>query len=301
MFVLALTLLLAQNMSTIVFRKRAVERAVVMRTAELRAANQALVTEIEHRRLAEASLRVARDKAERASRAKSAFMAAMSHELRTPLNAIIGFSGLMAESNRPVAQHTDYANQILTSGRKLLELINDILDLTEMESGEVADSRSSVYLSDCIRFLVDDVEPVARVAGLTLRTDLPEDTPPILGDHKRIRRAIAHLISNAIKFTPQGGAVIMAIRNSNGALVVEVRDTGIGIPAAARYRVREDFWQNDGKLGRRFEGTGLGLAYVARVARLHGAEFDIFSEPGNGTCVRLTFKVPQSEGLLEVA
>jgi signal transduction histidine kinase len=300
-FVLALTLLLAQNMFTIVFRKRAVERAVVMRTAELRTANQALVTEIEQRRLAEASLRVARDNAERASRAKSSFMAAMSHELRTPLNVIIGFSGLMVETNKPAAQHADYASQILVSGRKLLELINDILDLTEMESGETAVSKCLVYLSDCTRSLVDDVEAVAGVAGLTLKIDLPEDLPPILGDHKRIRRAIAHLISNAIKFTPRGGSVIVAVRNSDGALVVEVSDTGIGIPATARKRIREDFWQNDGKLGRRYEGTGLGLAYVARVARLHGARFDMYSEPGNGTCVRLTFKVPQSEGLLEVA
>jgi signal transduction histidine kinase len=207
----------------------------------------------------------------------------------------------MVETNKPAAQHADYASQILVSGRKLLELINDILDLTEMESGETAVSKCLVYLSDCTRSLVDDVEAVAGVAGLTLKIDLPEDLPPILGDHKRIRRAIAHLISNAIKFTPRGGSVIVAVRNSDGALVVEVSDTGIGIPATARKRIREDFWQNDGKLGRRYEGTGLGLAYVARVARLHGARFDMYSEPGNGTCVRLTFKVPQSEGLLEVA
>jgi signal transduction histidine kinase len=299
--VLALTLLLAQNMLTIVFRKRAVERAVVTRTAELYTANQALTIEIEQRRLAEASLRVARDNAERASRAKSAFMAAMSHELRTPLNAIIGFSGLMAEVNKPAAQQADYANQILMSGHKLLELINDILDLTEMESGEAANSRCLVYLSECTQALSDDAEPLARAAGLRFRVDLTKDVPPILGDHKRIRRAIAHLINNAIKFTPKGGLVVLTVRGSNDALVVEVSDTGIGIPAAARQRVCEEFWQSDGKLGRRYEGTGLGLAYVARVARLHGAEFEILSGPSNGTCVRLTFKVPQSESLLEVA
>jgi signal transduction histidine kinase len=299
--VLALTLLLAQNMSTIVFRKRAVERAVLARTAELYAANQSLTGEIEQRRLAEISLRVARDNAERASRAKSTFMAAMSHELRTPLNAIIGFSELMAQMNSSASHQPDYAEQILTSGRHLLELINDILDLTEMESGEAINSRSLVYLSDCTRPLRDEVEPLARAAGLTLKTELANDLPPILGDHKRIRRAIAHLIGNAIKFTPRGGSVLFDVRNFDGALVVEVSDTGIGIPVAARERVREGFWQSDGKLGRKYEGTGLGLAYVARVARLHGAEFDISGGPGKGTRVRLIFKVPQSESFLEVA
>jgi signal transduction histidine kinase len=301
LLVLALTTLLAQNMATTLLRKRVVERAVVARTAELSTANSSLVLEVEQRRQAEADLRVARDRAESASRAKSAFLATMSHELRTPLNAIIGFSDIMAQAPAPVPQQADYAGEILSNGRRLLDLINDILDLTQMETPETALDQDLFYLSDCLPVLIEKAEPAARVAGVTLRTRIPDGLPPLHGDAKRIAKAIAHLVGNAIKFTPQGGAAVVAVHHSAATLVVEVMDTGVGISAAARERIREDFWQQEGHLSRRHEGTGLGLAYVARVADLHGAGFSILSEPGKGTCVRLIFTCAEPQHVREVA
>jgi signal transduction histidine kinase len=288
-------------MATTLLRKWGVERAVVARTAELSAANGRLVAEIEQRRQIEAALRTARDKAESANRAKSAFMAVMSHELRTPLNAIIGFSSLLSSAEGSSPRHTEYAGEILTNGHRLLDLINDILDLTQMESGEQTRSRELIYLSDSLPALVAKGEAGARAAGITLRADVPDDLPALYGDSRRLTKAVAHLIANAIKFTPPGGAAAVQVRLSDGALLIEVTDTGVGIAPEARQRILDNFSQSETQLARRYEGVGLGLTYVAKVAALHDAALDIISEAGHGTCVRLTFKSAQIERALEVA
>ena len=156
-------------MSTTILRKRTVERAVVARTAELRDLNRALSNEVEQRRQAEAGLRVARDKAESANQAKSAFLATMSHELRTPLNAIIGFSGILAgESEAFDARVMDYLHEIHDGGVRLLDLINDILDLIQMDSSDVSMRGEPVYLADCIANVIDKMLPSAEKSGVSL-------------------------------------------------------------------------------------------------------------------------------------
>ncbi len=301
LLVIALTALLAQNMATTLLRKWGVERAVVARTAELSAANSRLLAEIEQRRQIEAALRTARDKAESANRAKSAFMAVMSHELRTPLNAIIGFSSLLGSAEGSSPRQNEYAGEILANGHRLLDLINDILDLTQMEAGEQKASRDLVYLSDSVPALVAKAEAGARVAGITLRSTVPEDLPALFGDSKRLTKAVAHLVANAIKFTPPGGVVTVQVRPGDGTLLIEVTDTGVGIAPEARQRILDSFSQSETQLARRYEGIGLGLTYVAKVAALHDAALDIISEAGHGTCVRLTFKSDEVERALEVA
>jgi signal transduction histidine kinase len=301
LLVLTLTALLAQNMTSVMMRKRFVERAVVSRTAQLRAANETLRGEVEQRRQAEAELRVARDKAESASRSKSAFMANMSHELRTPLNAIIGFSSILAETQSGAdLRHGEYAGEILVSGRHLLDLINDILDLTQMETMSKDDGL--VYLGDCVIATVNQAQAAAQAAGVTLRVSLPEHLPALMGDSRRITKALSHLISNAVKFTHQGGAAAVVIqRNNDGALALEVADTGIGMPSEARDRLREAFSQYDGRLGRKYEGIGLGLTYVGKVAEMHDATLEIVSEQGKGTRVRMVFQSHRVVKELEVA
>ncbi len=301
LLIIALTGLLAQNMSATLFRKWGVERAVVARTAELSAANNRLTAEIEQRRVIEGALRTARDRAESANRAKSAFMAVMSHELRTPLNAIIGFSSILTGVEGSFPRQGEYAGEILSNGHRLLDLINDILDLTQMEAGEQAAERDLIYLSDCVPALIAKAAPAAHAAGVTLKAVIPDDLPALYGDSKRITKAIGHLIANAVKFTPVGGAAVVQARVADAALMIEVMDTGVGISPEARQRIFDSFAQSETQLGRRYEGVGLGLTYVAKVAALHDAALDIISEAGRGTCVRLAFKFAQIERVLEVA
>ncbi len=309
LLVIALTALLAQNMGTTILRKQLVERAVIARTAQLRAANETLLDEVEQRRQAESELRLARDKAESASRAKSFFMATMSHELRTPLNAIIGFSSILTQREPSAApQQQDYANEILGSGRRLLDLINDILDLTQMDSTATGEADALVYLPDCIAAIIAEAQPAARLAGITLKASVPERLPPLHGDSKRLSKALSHLVSNAIKFTPQGGAaVIGAHLDPAGAIIVEVIDTGVGMPPDAQEKIRdvfsrrEVFSQYDGRLERRYAGVGLGLTYVGKVAELHDAQIEVKSEAGKGTRIRLIFHHERFARNLEVA
>jgi signal transduction histidine kinase len=291
LLVITLMALLAQNMSTTIRRKRLVERAVILRTTELRDANASLRDEVEQRRQAEADLRIARDRAESASRAKSAFMATMSHELRTPLNSIIGFSSILAQGkDAPAPRQREYAGEILGSGKRLLELINDILDLTQMDRHPARSDDTLVYLADCAAQVVQDAQASAAAGGVLLKAAIPDALPALYGDGKRLTRALAHLVSNAVKFTPKGGAaVITAAYDHDGALVLDVTDTGVGMDLEAKVVARQAFAQHDDKLGRKYEGIGLGLTYVSRVAELHDAELTIVSEAGKGTRVRLIF------------
>jgi signal transduction histidine kinase len=302
LLVLALTALLAQSMFATLLRKLLVERAVVARTAQLRAANESLRDEIEQRRQAEQQLCIARDAAERASRAKSSFLAIMRHELRTPLNAIIGFSSFLASRACPAEKREEYVQEILGGGQRLLAIINDILDLTEMMSKPDQVSRDLVYLSDCITSAMAEHQAAARAAGITLEAAVPADLPALNGDNKRITRALSHLVANAVKFAPQGGAaVITACQNTDRALILEVIDNGAGMTAETQERVREAFSQSDNRLGRRYEGLGLGLTYVGKVAEFHHAKFDLLSEVGKGTRARLIFESAQIIMAREVA
>ena len=292
LLVLALTALLTQSMLSTTMRKRQVERAVVARTAELSRINRALSEEIGQRRQAETELVAARDKAEAANRAKSAFLSTMSHELRTPLNAVIGFSGmLLARSESGGAKARDYLAEINGAGLRLLDLINDILEITQMDT-ETAGGDEPVYLPDIVEAVMDKMRPLADAAGVALQTSMMEHLPALMGDGRRLQKALFNLVANAVKFGAQGGFVLVSARLSDGGLVLEVRDDGKGLPEGAEATIMEMFAQGDSSLARHHEGVGLGLTYVCRVANRHQAELLIESRANQGTRVSLVF--PQS-------
>jgi signal transduction histidine kinase/sensor domain CHASE-containing protein len=256
------------------------------RAARLRQLTENLRQEVGVRRSAEQA-------AEAASRAKSEFLANMSHELRTPLNAIIGFSELMCGElfgrigNR---RYVEYANDIRESANHLLTVINEVLDFSRAEAGELRLNESEVDLAQTIHSARRIVEERATAAGLTLETVLPENLPRLRADEHMLKQMLLNLLWNAIKFTPDGGRIgILAQRGGGGVLLLEVADTGIGmspdeIPLALR-----PFRQLDSGLARKHGGTGLGLPLVKSRVELHGGSLGIESARGVGTTVTLTF------------
>ena len=299
LLIVALAALLAQSMLTTILRKRQVERAVIARTAELRALNQTLSSEVEQRRQAEVELRHARDKAESANRAKSAFLSTMSHELRTPLNAIIGFSSILIQPAQDMDPRTrDYLTEINTSGQRLLELINDILEITQMDADEAV-AGDLVFVTDIVDCAIASMRPLAEKNGISLRGEVAENLPPLCGDSRRLQKALQNLLSNAVKFTPGGGWAQVSADMIESNLVIEVRDSGMGMPAIADGL--DLFSQGDASLARQHDGVGLGLTYVKRVADQHGARLEVTSEAGVGTCVRMTFAAERPANLSEVA
>jgi signal transduction histidine kinase len=228
----------------------------------------------------------AKDRAEHADGAKSEFLANMSHELRTPLNAIMGFSETIKEALfGPVDQrYREYASDIHRSGAHLLDVINDILDLSKLEAGkfELREERTSVdaLISESMEML----EFRARNGGVALESAIAAQLPPLYADPLRMRQILINLLSNAVKFTLEGGKVtISARRHGDGGLLFEVSDTGIGMKPDDVSRALEPFRQIDSQLNRKHEGTGLGLPLVTRLAELHGGTFAIVSALGIGT------------------
>ncbi|MDF1734442.1 MAG: ATP-binding protein [Minwuia sp.] len=241
----------------------------------------------------EAELIRAKVAAEAANSSKSEFLAMMSHELRTPLNAILGFAEIFM--NEMFGPHSDeryriYATDIHEGGQHLLQVINNILDLSKVEAG-----RFELNLDDCS--LADLADSVIRLmqakvdeAGLDLRLDAPAELEPILGDQRVIRQMILNLLGNAIRFTDSGGKVTISIASEpSGDQTLTVSDTGIGIAAKDIPRVLEPFGQADAGLSRRQDGTGLGLPLVQSFIALHGGTLELQSEPGVGTVVTLRF------------
>jgi signal transduction histidine kinase len=299
LLVMALTALLGQSLATTVLRKREVERAVIERTAELFALNQTLSEEVDQRRQAEAALLRARDKAETANRAKSAFLSTMSHELRTPLNAIIGFSSLLVSGGDVFhAKSGDYIREINGSGIRLLDLINDILEITQMDAEEKPDGEQ-IYVCDLVEAVMAKAQPLADQAGVTLESSLESSLPLLRGDSKRLQRALFHLLSNAVKFSEPGGRALVSARGDGGMLAIEVSDHGVGMASLAD--VTDFFSQLDASLARKHEGVGLGLTYVRRAAYQHDAVVDIESTLGEGTRVTLRFPASRISRTLEVA
>jgi len=286
---LALTALLVQSMLSTILRKQTVERAVVERTAELQDLNAVLKKEIEQRRISEAEARGAKEKAEAANRSKSVFLSTMSHELRTPLNAIIGFSGLLRSRVMNDAQSIDYVGEIHDSGHRLLSMINDILDITQIDA-ETAAPDDFVCLGEVVDAVLENICPAADKAGISLRRIVPENLPLVRGDGRRLGKALTNLVSNAVKFTERGGWAQVEIKADDAGLAVEVSDNGVGMPPGAEARMSELFSQFDSTLARGYEGAGLGLAFVRRVVELHGSVLTISSVFGKGT--RVSFVLP---------
>jgi PAS domain S-box-containing protein len=239
-------------------------------------------------------LRAAKDEAEAASRVKSEFLATMSHELRTPLNAIIGFSEIMAgEMLGPIgtAEYRGYARDILGSGRHLLALISDILDFVKAESGSLQLQDEAVDLTNLAQSVTRLLSPQAETAGLALSLEEPGRPVIVRGDERRLRQVLLNLAGNALKFTPSGGAVTVAVvPRSDGGTEIAVRDTGIGIAAVDLPHVMEPFRQVDGSVTRSQDGIGLGLAICDRLVRLHRGSLTLNSELGKGTVA--TIRLP---------
>ena len=238
-------------------------------------------------------LRTARNKAEYANQAKSQFLANMSHELRTPLNAIIGFSELMATDvmgPMETAQYQAYAKDIHDSGLHLLAVVNDILDLSRIEVGVTELEETEIDIEDIYHFCTRTVEGRAKAAKLALIQQSAPNLPKLRADLRLTRQILLNLLSNAIKFTPAGGTVCLGAEiAADGALVLSVEDTGIGIAAENIERVTEPFMQVENHLSRRFDGVGLGLALTKQFAELHDAKFSILSTEGKGTRVEVAF------------
>jgi len=241
----------------------------------------------------EAVLNEARQHAELASRAKSEFLANMSHELRTPLNAIIGFSEMIRDGAfGPIdnPKYVEYAEDIHSSGAHLLELINDILDISKIEAGEVKIHEEEIDIVRIARACLQFVAKRARDNGLVLDCDLPDDLPLLFADACKVKQILVNLLSNAVKFTERGGRVSLRIRlRDDRRIEATISDTGIGIAREDIDLVLKPFTQVDSKLARKYEGTGLGLPLCKSLVDLHGGQFVIESDVGVGTTVRVVF------------
>lgn len=250
-----------------------------------------MLAEIEQR---EKSLSVARQQAELANRAKTSFLANMSHELRTPLNAIIGFSEMMARQlfgPLPNRQYQEYAQDIHDSGTHLLDIINTILDLSKVEAGAVRLNEVEISILDLIQRLERLFRERAANGGVSLSHTLAEGVPQrLVADDRLVRQCLSNLLSNALKFTPAGGTVMVLVNRAiDGGLNIAVRDTGIGIAPQDVATALEPFGQIDSSLSRKYQGTGLGLPIVKSYMELHGGMLGIVSRPGEGTTATLQF------------
>jgi two-component system, cell cycle sensor histidine kinase PleC len=245
-------------------------------------------------------LRLERDKAteekaraEAANKAKSTFLATMSHELRTPLNAIMGFSEILEhEMLGPinVKAYKSYAGDIHHSGRYLLDLIDDILDLSRIEAGRREISEEPFHVRDCVNAAMALLTGKAREKRMGVSVAIDESLPKLLGDMRSVNQVFINLLTNAIKFTPEGGKVaIVATRDANGAMTVSVKDNGPGIPAHEIMTAMTSFARGSIATKQAIDGAGLGLPIVKGLMELHGGMIEILSEMGKGTDVRVTF------------
>ena len=249
--------------------------------------------DVSARRAAEAARQRALKEAKAANRAKSQFLATMSHELRTPLNAIIGFSDILKNQLfGPLghANYRQYAQDVHESGQHLLALINDILDVTRVDLGEMKVQAAPLDLAEAARAALRLVAGTLEKKPLEVRQEFPADLPALVADPRLVKQILVNLLSNAVKFTPEGGRVTVgAGRRADGGITVKVSDTCIGIAKEAIANLGKPFYQADQSHTRRFEGAGLGLSIVAGLMKLHGGTFAVESEPGRGTTVSCHF------------
>ncbi|MCU7611378.1 sensor histidine kinase [Anaplasma capra] len=239
-----------------------------------------------------------KEAAERESVSKSQFLANVSHELRTPLNSIIGFSEIIqSESLGPIGndEYKEYINDIHQSGVHLLSLINDILDFSKAEANKLTVEFVKFDLGKIVDSSFTMVSPRAKEAGVELKKEMQEEPIVMLADPKRMKQVIINVLSNSVKFTPEGGLVKLLAEVREGQLVVEISDTGIGIAQQDLYKVMSVFGQADSKHSRKYEGTGLGLPLSKKLVELMNGTFSIKSEPNLGTIVTLVF--PHEQGL----
>ncbi len=265
---------------------------VNVRTQELRQINQEMEKRILERT---AELEKAMQKAQAADRLKSAFLATMSHELRTPLNSIIGFTGILLQGLAgPLNEEQQkQLGMVQSSARHLLSLINDVLDISKIEAGQLALSITSFELRPSIEKVVKMISPMAEKKGLDLRVEMDNNLGTISTDQRRLEQVILNLLNNAIKFTEKGH-VILSCRGEDNDYVISVSDTGIGIPPEEVENVFKPFHQIDTRLARKYEGTGLGLSICKRLVEKMGGSIGVESQVGRGSI--FTIRIPKQDG-----
>ena len=240
----------------------------------------------------------ARIEAELASRVKSEFIANMSHELRTPLNTVMGFSKLLTEHEKrklPDGEIVEYARLIHDAARHLLSVINDILDISKIQSGKYSLDSREIALDEIIAACLSSLRLMAQEAQVNLNANVPDRLPMVRGDGVKLRQVFTNLLSNAIKFTPAGGTVTAdCVVQQDKNVIVFVRDTGIGMTPEELSVAVTPFGQVDGGKNRWREGTGLGLPIAKALVELHGGSLDIKSTKGTGTEVAVRLP-PASE------
>jgi signal transduction histidine kinase len=233
--------------------------------------------------------------AHEANRAKSAFVAMVSHELRTPLTAILGFSDLIrSQAFGPVGvpRYAEYAQDIHTSGTHLLDLINNILDISKMEAGRLEIDPEWVDVKPMLESAVRVIQDRALKQAQRVTFEVPEPALTVWADRRALNQILLNLLSNAQKFTPDGGSIAVAAAARSEGVEISISDTGIGIPAEHIERVIRPFERVDNSYSRSTGGTGLGLPLIKGLMDLHGGTMAIDSEPGCGTQVQLTFPAP---------
>lgn len=241
----------------------------------------------------ERNLIISKEEAEIANKAKSDFLASMSHDLRTPLNAIMGFSDMMRQQEfGPLnnKHYEEYANDIYNSGKLLVSLINDVLDLSKIEAGKYELTSEAVSISAIVNTCTRQLSNLASIGGQTVTHDVPSDLPQLVGDERVLLQVLNNLLSNAIKFSHDGGMIsVSAYLNDMNGITITVKDTGIGMPEGGIEKALRPFEQADGSHTRRHEGTGLGLHLCTNFMKLFSGTLEIESEIDKGTKVILTF------------
>ena len=234
---------------------------------------------------------------EAASRHKSEFLANMSHELRTPLNAILGFSEVLAERmfGEVNEKQAEYLQDILSSGRHLLSLINDILDLSKVEAGRLELELGRFHLPTALDNALTLVRGRAMRHGITLTQTVDERLGDIVADERKVKQILLNLLSNAVKFTPEGGRVGLTATAADGGLTIAVTDTGVGIAPEDQAAIFEEFRQVGLDDARRQEGTGLGLTLAKKFVELHGGRIWVQSQVGQGSTFSFTLPVRLDE------
>ncbi len=252
----------------------------------------AVLRDVSERKLQERAIEIARTESERANAAKSRFLATMSHELRTPLNAIIGFSEMLTNGSLLLdpARKLEYAKVINDSGRHLLSVVNGILDMSKMETGNFEIAPEPFAPAQEIRSCCDLLALKARDAGVELKTRIAADLPELVADRRALNQILINLISNAIKFTPRDGKVTVSAYPDGPNFAFVVDDTGVGIGEDDLPRLGEAFFQVRASYDRRHDGSGLGLSIVKGLVELHDGNIDIRSRLSEGT--RVTIRLP---------
>ncbi|MBP1861928.1 PAS domain S-box-containing protein [Rhizobium herbae] len=253
----------------------------------------AVIRDITQWKRTEEELRNAKRAAETANAHKSDFLARVSHEIRTPLNAIIGFSDMMASEHfGPIGnpRYVEYAGDIGRSGRHVLDIVNDLLDISKIEAGEMDLEFTAVEINDAVSEAVALVQPQANSQRVIIRTSLSGSVPNVVADNRSIKQIALNILSNAIRFTPSGGQIVVSTAyEANGSVILRIRDTGVGMTRTELEQAMKPFRQVTTGARKRGDGTGLGLPLTKAMAEANRAQFSINSAPNEGTLVEISF------------